>query len=90
MDLRLNGGGNSAVGAELLKYFTDAKILIGSKWQARENISAFKAWGSFLKDKNIDSLSDFEKKSVEIYNGNYWYKGDTMTFENDVNTPKIT
>jgi hypothetical protein len=90
LDLRLNGGGNSAIGAELLKYFTDTKILIGSKWQARENISAFKAWGAFLKDKNIDSLSDFDKKSVEVYNGNYWYQGDTMMFENNIKTPKIT
>lgn len=90
LDIRLNGGGNSATGAELLKYFTDEKTLIGSTWQARENISAFKAWGVFLKDQNIDTLSDFDKKCVEVYRGNFWYHGDTMKFANDIVEPKIT
>ena len=90
LDIRYNGGGNSEIGAEILKYFTDTRILIGSKWQARENISAFKAWGAGLLDKNYDSLSDFDKICVQDYKGEYWYHGDTMQFYNNIKEAKIT
>jgi carboxyl-terminal processing protease len=90
LDIRYNGGGNSEIGAEILKYFTEDKMLIGSTWKTRENLSAFKAWGSFLKDKNPGSLSDFSKKSLLVYQGNYWYQGDTMKLANNVSEAKIS
>ncbi|HLY72093.1 MAG TPA: S41 family peptidase, partial [Puia sp.] len=90
LDIRRNGGGNSEIGAEILKYFTDANPLVGSAWQTKENISAFKAWGKYFRKKNPDSLSAFERKCVQNYNNNYWYKGDTMRFENNISVPRIT
>ena len=89
LDLRQNGGGNSDIGAEILKFFTEERILNGSAWQTRDNLSSFRAWGKFSNNKNFDSLSDFEKKAVLVYRGNYWYKGDTSQVENDVKEEKI-
>lgn len=45
IDLRRNGGGNSAIGAEILSYFTDTD-LDGATWKSRKHIAAYKAWGS--------------------------------------------
>lgn len=89
LDIRKNGGGNTEIGAEILKYFTDAATLTGSTWQTRENLGAFKAWGAYFKDKNYDSLPDLYKKSVQVYRGNYWYHGDTMQFENHIKEVKL-
>lgn len=90
IDIRDNGGGSSGIGAEILKYFTDEKVLTGSTWRTRDHLGAFKAWGEFYKKQNQDSLGDFEKKAVLVAKGEYWYKGDTMTFENDIKDKKIT
>jgi carboxyl-terminal processing protease len=88
-DIRQNGGGSSEVGAQMLKYFTDDKVLTGSVWQTRDNQAAFRAWGKFYNDRSPDSLSEFEKKAVSVYRGSYWFQGDTMRFENDVQGEKI-
>jgi len=44
IDLRFNGGGNSAIGSEILSSFTNANLQ-GSIWKTRKHISAYKAWG---------------------------------------------
>jgi carboxyl-terminal processing protease len=88
LDLRFNGGGSSSIGAEILKYFTDAD-LTGSVWQTREHLAAYKAWGSYNKEKNKYILSEFERKTIDVYNGNYWHRGDTMRFANNIKEPKI-
>jgi carboxyl-terminal processing protease len=91
LDLRDNGGGSTGVGAEILKYFTDKKLLVGSAWKTRDNLSSFKAWGYYQsKDTSKKALTAWQKKALDSYKGNYWYQGDTMTFENDVKEQKIT
>ncbi len=95
IDLRKNGGGNSGVGAEILKYFTDQKLLVGSLWQTREHKAAYKAWGaSMVMEENFDGWNqesiDWFMEAYEIGKGIHWYKGDTMTYENNVNAKKLT
>lgn len=95
IDLRKNGGGNSGTGAEILKYFTDQKRLIGSLWQTREHKAAYKAWGkSMVMKENFAGWGqediDWFLESYEIARGIHWYKGDTMTFNNNVTAKKIT
>lgn len=92
VDIRRNGGGSTDIGAEILKYFTDKKTLIGSKWKTRENLGAFKAWGQFqLKDTTkFEHLSDWDKKTVLVAKGDYWYQGDTSSFNNNVTAKKIS
>jgi C-terminal processing protease CtpA/Prc len=91
LDIRDNGGGDTGIGAEILKYFTD-KRLIGSTWRTRDNLSSFRAWGTYqLRDTTkFEHLSDWQKKTVLSAKGDYWYKGDTMNFDNDVKVQKIT
>ena len=95
IDLRKNSGGNSGIGAEILKYFTNQKLLIGSLWQTREHKAAYKAWGTgMVMEENFDGWNqdqiDWFMEAYEISRGIHWYKGDTMTFNNDITTEKLT
>ena len=91
LDIRSNGGGSTEIGAEILKYFTD-KRLIGSTWRTRDNVAAYKAWGHYaLQDTTkFEKRSDWDKKVILSAKGDYWLKGDTMTFDNDVHVKKLT
>ncbi|SDP96483.1 Peptidase family S41 [Mucilaginibacter sp. OK268] len=91
LDLRGNGGGNSGVGAEILMYFTDQKVLVGSAWKTRDNLSAYRAWGTYelMDTTKKGKLSNWQQKSIASAKGEYWYKGDTMTFYNYFKEQKI-
>jgi len=91
LDIRSNGGGDTGIGAEILKYFTDQKLLVGSAWKTRDNVSAYRAWGTYqMKDTTkFEHLSDWGKKVTLSAKGEYWYQGDTMRFANDIKDPKI-
>jgi len=93
LDLRQNGGGNSDVAAELLKYFTTEKTIVGSTWKTRSHQGAFKAWGNFVLAEHpnvqVDTLSEFTRKSVQMARGDYWYQGDTMLFVNGLTVPRL-
>jgi len=92
IDMRENDGGQTGIGVGILKYFTDKRLLIGSAWRTRDNIAAYKAWGIYeLKDTTkFEHLDDWNKKIELSAKGDYWLKGDTMKYENDVTAPKIT
>jgi Periplasmic protease len=47
IDIRDNGGGNTNIGTSILKYFTPDDELYGARSRTRQNISAYKAWGSW-------------------------------------------
>ena len=93
IDLRRNGGGNTGIGAEILKYFT-SEDLVGSRWKTREYRAAYKAWGmgrTMPEDTTGWSEEDLQwiKEAIDIANGKHWYNGETMNFENDVQDKKI-
>ena len=92
IDIRSNGGGSTDIGAEILKYFTDQKMLVGSKWRTRDYLPSFRAWGEFqLKDTTkFEHLDAFTKKTVLVAKNDYWFYGDTSKFNNDVTAQKIT
>jgi len=92
LDIRGNGGGDTGIGAEILKYFTDQKLLVGSAWKTRDNVSAYRAWGTYqLKDTTkFEHLNAWGKKVTLAAHGDYWFKGDTMKFENAIKDPKIS
>lgn len=88
IDLRNNGGGSTNIGAEILKYLTHDKELLGSKYSSRQHIPSFKAWGTWVSEKDTIN-NDWNKKS-------YLYAKDMMTFDfeyhrekNDVEAKKI-
>ena len=76
IDLRTNGGGNSDIGYEILKYFTDKPILTFS-YKTRENRAVYKAWGrwtSELSDEDIKNISEERKEYLNHYNNTAFYK----------------
>lgn len=92
LDIRQNGGGSTGIGAEILKYFTDEKKLVGSVWRTREHRAAFKAWGDYYATQKLDSAeakSDFYQRALKTAKGDFWYKGDTMTFDNSIREPRL-
>lgn len=89
VDLRSNGGGNTGIGTEILKYIIPDSILHGAKSLTREHISAYKAWGAGIEAKDtitgkhewgIDK--DRAKKYYLSYNDcNYYHfehRADTL------------
>jgi carboxyl-terminal processing protease len=64
MDLRYNRGGNSPIGYEILKQFTD-KPLNDLKWYSRSHIAAYKAFGKY------------DKTYEDYFKGTAWVTGDS-------------
>jgi C-terminal processing protease CtpA/Prc len=92
LDLRNNGGGNSDVGVEILKYFTRQKKIKSSAGKTRDHIASFKAWGKYfdLKDTLTDPLrKDIIIKSYLVTNSNYWYYIPPDIFQNNITVKKI-
>jgi C-terminal processing protease CtpA/Prc len=71
LDLRMNGGGNSSNGYEILKYFAE-KPFITSKWGTREHKAAYKAWGSSI-NKMKNELSEWEREAKLTFEDDYWH-----------------
>ena len=92
IDIRNNGGGDGSIGAEILKYFTDQKTLVGSAWRTRENIAAFKAWGvTNLSDTTqFDKMDPWQQRNRLSALDDYWYKGGTTRIQNNITDKKIS
>lgn len=72
IDLRNNGGGNSDVGYDILKYFTDQSLLTSS-WRTREERAANRAWGKFVLKENPANLSEGDLINRNTYLGQNWH-----------------
>jgi C-terminal processing protease CtpA/Prc len=72
IDLRYNGGGNSAIAGNIAKYFTKEDKIIGAKSSTRLHRSAFKAWGANITDK--DTINDTEAKECFLNFNNLSYQ----------------
>ncbi|WP_394747684.1 S41 family peptidase [Spongiimicrobium salis] len=82
VDLRYNGGGNSNVGKEILKFLIKDTLLYGSRSQSRLHIPSFKAWGKWAKA--TDTLDNsWGKKAYLSYRDNafhhFAYEADTVS-----------
>jgi len=93
IDIRYNGGGNSDIGVEILKYFTEQKQIRGSAWKTPNHIAAYKAWGKLYTLNDTTGMTEKDKEwiktSVKVANQNYWFKEDAEIFENNLTIPKI-
>lgn len=92
LDLRLNGGGNSSIGIEVLKYFTNQKKITIASTKTLNHLASFKAWGKYF-DIN-DTLynpenKDFLIKSHLVSKSNYWYDLKTEFIVNNISGKKI-
>ena len=75
IDLRYNGGGNSEIGTEILKYLTNDKVLYGARNSSRLHIPTFKAWGRFVEAKD-SSENEWTKKAYLSFNDKFYYHFD--------------
>lgn len=72
IDLRKNGGGNEAIGRDIIKYLTNDTTLYGSKSQSRLHIPSYKAWGKWTKA--IDTLdNEWTKQAYLTYHDQFYY-----------------
>jgi C-terminal processing protease CtpA/Prc len=75
IDLRFNGGGNTGIGTEILKYLTNDSILYGAKSTSRNHIPTFKAWGRSVQPQDTAN-DEWEKKCLLSYQDKYYYSFD--------------
>lgn len=80
IDLRGNGGGNTAVGASILQYFTPDNKLYGSKSRTRQNIASYKAWGAFQPAEDTVG-NEWAKNALDAYEGRSYYDHGQYTPE---------
>lgn len=73
IDLRNNGGGNTNIGFEIIKYLTKDTLLYGSKSYSRMLISTYKAWGKFVEPKDTINNTD-NLKYYQAYRSNSFYE----------------
>lgn len=81
IDLRKNGGGNTYIGREILKFLTRDTLLYGSKTQSRLHVPSHKAWGKWTAvEDTIDNK--WATQSYLSFHDNFYYnfpyKADTI------------
>lgn len=75
IDLRYNGGGNTNIGTDILKYLTNDTILFGSKSRSRYHVPSYKAWGKFMAP--ADTVNNtWAKKAMLSFQDKYYYDFD--------------
>ncbi|WP_420460938.1 S41 family peptidase [Neolewinella sp.] len=79
IDLRENGGGNSAYGYAILRHFTRTPLLTPA-WYSPEHIPAYEAFGQFYSQHpDMDTTSALARESLTAYRGQRWYRSEPDT-----------
>ena len=79
IDLRENGGGNSAYGYTILRHFTRTPLLTPA-WYSPEHIPAYEAFGQYYdRHPVMDTTSALARKSLAAYRGQRWYRNESDT-----------
>ncbi|MBI1266547.1 MAG: peptidase S41 [Cryomorphaceae bacterium] len=72
IDLRLNGGGSSEIGGEILKNLTNDSVLFGSTMRSRQHIPSYKAWGNWVEAADTVG-NEWARKSYLAYRDEMYY-----------------
>ncbi|MDD2265080.1 MAG: S41 family peptidase [Bacteroidales bacterium] len=75
IDLRLNSGGSTNVGVNILEYITSDTLFYGPVSMSREHIPVFKAWGSSVRPQDT-TRNDWRKKCLLYYQDKMYYTFD--------------
>ncbi|MCZ2416553.1 MAG: hypothetical protein LC132_03235, partial [Burkholderiales bacterium] len=75
IDLRLNSGGKTNVGVNILEYITSDSLFYGSLSMSREHIPTLKAWGSSVKPQDTTGNA-WRKKCLLYYQDKMYYTFD--------------
>ncbi|WP_405604089.1 S41 family peptidase [Polaribacter sp. Asnod1-A03] len=79
IDLRYNGGGNSNIGLQILKYLTYDNELEKLKSSSRLHIPTFKAWGLIYKLEAKDTLQG-TKENIKLLSQAYLTTKDSYFY----------
>lgn len=80
IDLRENGGGNSAYGYEILRHFT-RQPLRTPVWSSPEHVPAYRAFGQWYSSQaTVDTTERMVRESLAAYSGERYYhsSGDSI------------
>jgi carboxyl-terminal processing protease len=83
LDVRQNGGGNNSVGRQIIARYLTSDTLLGSRWRARINNGAFRAWGRYLGQ-------EWARDYWPYYTGDAWYDAPPEPVAPDTAFPKLT
>ena len=89
LDIRNNSGGNSAIAAELLAYFTDQDLL-SARSKSKNFIPQFAAYRVRELPDNFGAMTaedqTFYKMAHAMYHNTHWYQSgpDTFRYDNSV------
>ena len=75
LDIRTNGGGNTAIGTSILGHLTNDTLITGSSWSTRTYNAAFAAWGKFVTPKDTVGNS-WNRINYQNANEQAYYYGD--------------
>ncbi len=75
IDLRLNSGGSTNVGVNILEYITSDTLFYGPVSMSREHIPVFKAWGRSVQPQDTTG-NDWRKKCLLYYQDKMYYTFD--------------
>lgn len=75
IDLRNNGGGSTNIGTAILQYLTNDSVLQHSRYQTRQHLPAFKAWGKYVST-NDTANNAWNKKAWFINHDISYYDFD--------------
>ena len=75
IDLRLNSGGKTNVGVNILEYITSDSLFYGSLSMSREHIPTLKAWGSSVQPQDTTGNA-WRKKCLLYYQDKMYYTFD--------------
>lgn len=81
VDLRNNGGGSTDIGTNILEYLTRDTVLQHARYQTRQHLGSFKAWGINLQPKDTIGR-DWNTKA-------YRYNHDLGTYDFDYEPNKV-
>ncbi len=91
IDLRHNGGGNTSIGFEILKYLTNDDELQNLASFSRLHVPVFKAWGQNFNLKATDTLQgskenrQFLSQAFLTTKDSYFYEFPYYTTKNNIN-----
>ena len=76
IDLRENGGGNSAYGYEILRHFTRQPLLTPA-WSSPEHVPAYYAFGQWYSQQaSVDTTERMVRESLNAWIGERYYHSD--------------
>ena len=88
LDIRENTGGNSEIGFEILKYFSEDKYLFTHYSRSRKHIAHAKRNGAYISSEDTAG-SDWKKEAFLDFNNKFYTEDKYVPYLNDLKDKRI-